>query len=320
MKALRKLAPLLLTALLGDCATGPDSPDVPGSGVTEPGIKTLQEILPGAYSNFAQMHGQHADVAVTDIRIRQLQTIGEPVFLFEKELRGQDTYSHDLYWLKLNRKTRHAELHFTRLHDDELSLPIQDILPIAWQRVLPGCVIPLDRNGDRFTGQTNPATCVIEHPLQGETRLTRSLAIGRDTMTIKTGVQGAGIREAGDDTLLELQKHRVFIGWASIRIAKGQQQDEPVAWQLSQVFSTRDDGRLNHLYDQQMARLDYGLQLTRLQRFDGEPPYYQLSIISLETGQTQAYQWFQPESEHLNLNLDWFQASLEPISTADPQP
>ncbi len=314
MRFPRKPALLFLTTLLVNCATGPDSPDTPVSAETESDIKILQNLLPGTYSNFAQIYAQSGDDAVTDIRIRQLKTMGEPVFLFEKELRDQDTFSNDLYWLKFNNKTRQAEFYFTHLDEDELSLPMQEILSIAWQRVLPGCVIPLNRAGDRFAGQTNPATCVFENPLQGETRITRSLSIGGDTMTIKTGVQGPGNRSASDDTRLELQKHRVFLGWASIRTESVEQQDKPGAWQLSQVFNVRDDGRVNHLFDQNMALMDYALQLARLHRYDGQLPYYQLSVINLKNGQIQAYKWFQPESESLNLNLDWFQTNLEPIN------
>jgi len=311
---------LFLTALVGGCTTGPDAPDVPGAGEAEVAIKTLQEMLPGTYSNFAQMHGQRTDGAVTDINIRQLRTMGEPVFLFEQVARGQDTSSHDIYWLKLNRQAHRAELHFTRLSDDELSLPMQEILSIAWQRVLPGCVIPVQLVGERFIGQADPASCVSDDPLQGKLRFTRSLDLGRDTMTIKTGIEGAGPHKAVTDTRLELQKHRVFEGWSSFRIGARAQQDKPGEWQLSQVFHTRDDGRINPLYDQQMAEMDYGLQLSRLQRFDGEPPYYQLSVINMQNGQTQAYQWFEPGSVSLNLNLDWFQTSLDLLDPAELQP
>ncbi len=320
MKALCKLAPLFLTALLGGCVTGPGTPDVRGSVEAEVAIKTLQEMLPGTYSNFAQMHGQRTDAAVTDIRIRQLKTMGEPVFLFEQVARGQDTSSHDIYWLKLNRQAHRAELHFTRLTEDELSLPMQEILLIAWQRVLPGCVIPINRVGERFIGQTNPASCVNDDPLQGKLRFTRSLDLGGDTMTIHTGIEVAGQHETATDTRLELQKHRVFVGWSSFRTGTGPQQDKPGEWQLSQVFHLRDDGRINPLYDQQMAEMAYGLQLSRLHRFDGELPYYQLSVINMQNGQTQAYQWFEPGSVSLNMNLDWFQTSLDLLDPAELQP
>jgi len=320
MKAPPKLAVLLLVALLGNCASAPDSEKPAVSGQAESDFETLQDMLPGAYSNFAWSQQQEVDAPVTDLRIRRLITSGEPVFLFEQELRGQDVYVYDLYWLKRNHRAQRAELYFTRLSKDELPLPMQDTLASAWQRVLPGCVMPIERVGERFEARTDPATCVFENPLQGRTRLLRSLSIGAETLTVRNQVEGPGGRPTGAGGVLVLKKHQVFVGWASIRIEARTEQGEPGEWQLSQVFRTRDDGRVNHLYDQSMTAMDFGLQLARLQRFEGEADYYRVSVINLENGQTQAYQWFEPGSGVLDVNFDWFQAHLEPAGPEDTQP
>lgn len=319
MRMLLKLAALLLASALTSCTSTPSSRDSTENAAAESALAALQAMLPGVYSNFAWNGGQGAEAPVTDLRIRQLKTAGAPVFLFEQYLRGQDIYSYDLYWLKLNDEKQRAELYFARLGENELSLPMQDTLSNAWQRVLPGCVMPLKRAGEQFTSATDPATCVFEDPLRGQTRLSRRLSTDGNTMTIETGLRDAvGVR-TGDDLLLNLQKHRTFTGWASFRVESGQE-DGPGEWRLSQVFQLRDDGRVNQLYDQKMSLMPFGLQLARLQRFDGEPPHYKLSVINLENGQTQAYTWFEPESGVLNLNLDWFQASLEPAKPEDQQP
>lgn len=320
MQAPRKLAVLLLAALLGNCASAPDSKKPVVSGLAAPEFKTLQDMLPGAYSDFARRQEQDADAPVTDLRIRQLITDGEPVFLFEQELRGQEVYSYDLYWLKRNHQAQRAELYFTRLDQDELSLSMQQTLAIAWQRVLPGCVMPINRVGERFEARTDPGTCVFENPLQGRTRLLRSLSIDAETLALRNELEDPRGRPTGDRTALVLKQHKVFVGWASIRIEARTEQDTPGQWQLSQVFSTRDDGRVNHLYDQTMTPMAFGLQLARLHRFEGEPDYYKVSVINLENGQTQAYQWFEPGSGAMNVNLDWFQASLEPARLEDTQP
>ena len=316
----RKLALLLLTAFLCSCAAGPDTRNLSANGEAKPDIETLQQMLPGAYSNFAQVHDQQPDVPVTDISIRQLKTIGDPVFLFEQKLRGQATSSFDLYWLRRNRQTGLAEFHFTHLAEGELSLPMQEVLSIAWQRVLPGCAIPLNRDGINFSGQTDPANCVFEHPLQGEIRLKRGFSIGRDGMTIKTATQGIGNQNSNEETLLELQKHRGFKARASLHDESGQPQGAAEVWQMSQDFNIRDDGRVNDLYGQDMTPMGFGLQLARLYRVDGEPPQYLLSVINRENGQTQAYQWFKQDSKFLNLEFDWFQASLEAIEQEIPLP
>jgi hypothetical protein len=320
MKTTRTLAVLFLAVLLGNCASLPDQGKAAVLSQAESGFETVRDMLPGVYSNFAWAEEQGSESPVTDLRIRQLKTDGEPVFLFEQYLRGQDIYSYDLYWLKLNHAQRRAELYFARLDENELSLPMRDTLSIAWNRVLPGCVMPLEHEGnDRFTGATDPATCIFEDPLRGQTSLLRHLSFDADTMTIETGLRDAGNRKSDDDRLLELQKHRTFTGWASFRTEPAQQ-DEPGDWQLSQVFQLRDDGRVNQLYDQQMSLLDFGLQLARLNRIEGEPPYYKLSVINLANGQTQAYQWFGPGSTDLNLNLDWFQTNLAPARPEERQP
>ena len=315
----RKLAVLLLVAALAGCASAPGSRDNRENDAAESDLAALRDMLPGVYSNFAWKETLGVDAPVTDLRVRQLKTDGEPVFLFEQYLRGREVYSYDLYWLKFNHEKRRGEIYFARLDEDELSLPMQDTLSNAWQRVLLGCVMPLERAGAQFTGATDPSTCVFEDPLRGQTRLSRRLSTDGDTLTIETGLRDAGNRSTGDDLLLNLQKHRTFTGWASFRLDTGQQ-DEPGEWQLSQVFQLRDDGRVNHIYDQQMSMLDFGLQLARLHRFDGEPPYYRLSVINLANGQVQAFQWFDPGSADLNLNLDWFQANLAPARPEEMQP
>jgi len=306
--------------MLANCASAPVSRHViENGGESESGMKTLQARLPGVYSNFAWSQAQAVETPVTDLRIRQLKTDGEPVFLFEQYVRDQDIYSYDLYWLKLNRKNQQPEFFFSHLDEDELSLPMQDTLTIAWQRVLPGCVMPLEHAGDKFTAATDPTTCMFADPLRGKTRLSRRLSTDGDTMTLETGLGQAGNRKTGDDLLLQMQKHRIFTGTISIR-KETVQQEEPGAWQLSQVFQLRDDGRVNQIYDQEMALMDFGLQLSRLHRFDGEPDYYKLSVVNPDSGQTQAYQWFNPGSTKLNLNLDWVKADLMPIQPEESQP
>lgn len=317
MKNYRKPILAALCATLGGCAGAPGIP--PGdTGETDTG--SIVRLLPGYYSNYAQMHDLGADGPVTDINIRQLKTASEIVFLFTSELRGQDVASYDLYWLSNDRRTRQAAFHFSRLTQDELSLPMQETLSIARQRVVPGCALPVKRAGDRFEGQTDPATCVFEDPMQGRTSLVRSLSINGEALTIKNRVAASKAGEDGGEASLVLQRHHGYVGWASIRLEPVTQQGEPGAWQLSLVFNARDDGRIVDLYDPQMAPMAFGLQLARLPRFEGEPAYFKLSVINQANGQTQAYQWFEPESEFLNMNLDWFQAGLEPIVPADPLP
>jgi hypothetical protein len=318
LNIIHKLAPMLLAVLLSSCATKPGTLKNPSVNNAVADMQTLQSLLPGVYSNFAQTHADDPGGPVTDINIRQLKTDGEPVFLFESGLRGSDQQDFEIYWLKLNRQSGQAEFYFTRLREDEVSLPMQDILARGWQRIEPGCVIAMRRIDHRLNGQTDPDSCVYENPLGEASRLTRALSVGPDDLTIKTELTGGAQQDPRLKAHLELQKHRGFVGWASIRSETDPQQDEPGTWQLSQFFNTRDDGRVNQLYDQKMKPWNFGLQLARVHRFEGQPPYYLLSVINLKSGQNQAYQWFEPGTEHLNFNLDWFQISLELETGSEP--
>lgn len=311
MNLICKLAPLLMAGLLNACVALPEprqtAADINGRVL----IERIQNVLPGAYSNFAQTYQNHSSDPVTDINIRQLKTVGEPVFLFESEQRGLDTSIYDIYWLKLNPQTQQAEFHFARLRKDELSLPTQTVVAKVWQRVQPGCVVVLSDAEDRLAGQTNPDTCMFEHPLRGESRLIHSLLIGNDTLNIKTEYSYADTQPSTDIHLLELQKHRIFEGWAGTRPETVQGQDRPGEWQLSSVFSLRDDGRLTSLRNRQTTSMGFGLRLSKLPWIEGKPPYMLLAVINLESGAIQAYKWFEPETERFDLNLDWFQANLE---------
>ena len=304
---------MLLSVTLCGCAAAPGQQDVPSEAHDKVPLTLLQNLLPGTYSNYAQIHAAGNDSPVTDVRIRQVKAAGEAVFLFESEQRRSADAKYDIYWLKPNSRTLQAEFHFTRLGADELSLPTQEVIRAAWQRVQPGCAVTMKRVENRIVGQSNPETCVFEDPLQGRTSLTRRLefGIGNDTLTIQNRIENATEQESGDNESLELLRHRVFTGWASVRLEAGTAEGEPGQWQLSTVFDIRDDGRIHHLRSQDLSSLGFGLQLSRLHRVEGEPPYFLLAVINLESGATQAFNWFEPWSASLDMNLDWMQANLQ---------
>ena len=314
------LMPLLVTLLLGACTPLAKIPETPESVNRQLVADQIANWLPGAYSNFAQIHEDDTSRPVTDIKIRKLKTAEEPVFLLESQQRESGASVYDIYWLKLNQSTQDVELHFARLRADELMLAIPDVLAAAWQRVVPGCVIVMSQPGGLIEGRSNPQTCFFEHLVQGETRLERSLSLGAETLNIENTLAVAAGQVPAQSALLKLQKHHTFEGWASTRTPAGPDQDRPGDWQLSNVFNIRDDGRINRLYDTEMNAMPYGLQLARLPWREGEPPYMLLSIINMEHQAIQGYSWFEPESESINLNLDWFQTNLEPVKQAEPEP
>jgi hypothetical protein len=310
---------MLLSVTLCGCAAAPVQQEAPPEPYDKVPITLLQNLLPGTYSNYAQIHAAGSESPVTDIRIRQVKAAGEAVFLFESEQRRSADAKYDIYWLKPNPQTMQAEFHFTRLGADELSLPTQEVIRLAWQRVQPGCAVTMRRVENRIVGQSNAETCVFEDPLQGKTSLIRHLdfGIGNDTLIIQNRIESAAGQESGDKESLELLRHRVFTGWASVRLEAGTAEGEPGQWQLSTVFDIRDDGRIHHLRSQDRTSLGFGLQLSRLHRVEGEPPYFLLAVINLESGAPQAFNWFEPSSTSLDMNLDWMQANLQSKQTGE---
>ncbi len=308
-----RTAVMLLSVSLCGCAAAPEQQDVPPEPHDKVLITLLQNLLPGTYSNYAQIHAAGNDSPVTDVRIRQVKAAGEAVFLFESEQRRSADAKYDIYWLKPNPQTMQAQFHFTRLGADELSLPTQEVIRVAWRRVQPGCTVIMRRVENRIVGQSNPETCVFEDPLEGRTSLIRRLdfGIGNDTLYIQNRIEDAAGRVLGGKESLELLRHRVFTGWASVRLEAGTAEGEPGQWQLSTVFDIRDDGRIHHLRSQDRNSLGFGLQLSRLHRVEGEPPYFLLAVINLESGAPQAFNWFEPTSANLDMNLDWMQANLQ---------
>jgi hypothetical protein len=317
MRSIRVITLASIAVLLGSCEPTTDNQNLPSSKESQALKTQIQSWFPGAYSNYAQRHEDEFAKPVTDLDIRQLNTNGEPVFLFESMQRDSDTSSHEVYWLKTKHGSPNAELHFSYLTEDDLSLPITEVLAIAWQRVNPGCVIEVIQKADQISGQTNPDTCVFEHLLQGETRLHRTISLSEDSLTIENSLTAPGAQDSTDITVLNLQKHRVFNGWASSRTPAGPEQEFAGDWKLSTIFSIRDDGRINNIRDQNRESIGFGVQLAKLKWVEDKPQHMLLSIINMETGFTQAYTWFDPENEILELNLSWFQTNLE-LKQTDP--
>jgi len=268
--------------------------------------------LPGTYSNFAQVVENNQDSPVTDLNIRRLNNEGEPVLLFASQQRDSDLVRYDVYWLKLNEQSKQTELYFSRLTGSELSLSMQATLALAWQRVIPGCVMVLSSDEDRISGQTQPETCRFENPLEGETRLYRRLSLEKDLLEMETSVMLPGEQHTAGSGKLEMQKHREYQGQISVRADKDMADSDTAEWRSSIRFNTRDDGRTIQLYDGDMKTLPFGIQLARLHWREGEPRFLKLSVINMESGAIQAYQWFDPGSGQLTMNLEWITLGLEP--------
>ncbi len=311
MKLSFKLAALYLVGLLSNCATLPDTQTATDDARTKELINRIHKALPGTYSNFAQINENGTDAPVTDLNIRQLSASGEPVFLFASQERGSITARYDIYWLKLNPLTKKAEFHFARLTGAELSLSLQETIATAWQRVLPGCVIVLEANGEQLQGHSRPDTCRFEDPYRGETRIYRMLALGANSLELETAVMAPGEQHNAGDGNLIMQKHRFYAGSASISVAVNPATGEYEEWQDLSRFSLFDDGRVIRLYSRNLAAMGFAVQLARLHWRAGEPPYLRLAIINETSGATQAFQWIEPGSERIDLNLEWLTIKLE---------
>jgi len=310
MKILLTLVLLATSGLLSSCAMQSTARTAPADHGAQVLIERLQAALPGAYSSYAQVQDSAAGSPVIDLNIRPLNIPGEPVFLFESRTRDLRSTDDDIYWVKQNPQSGRAELHFTRLTGDELSMSLQDTLAIAWQRVQPGCVIVLSADAQHIYGQSRPESCRFENPFEGETRFYRSFSLGPTGLEMATEALRPGEQATPANRKLILQKLKIY--QARVSVGKLDQTTGKYGeWQSSAPFNIRDDGAVIRLYSSDMKPMQIAVQLALLHWRDGEPPYYKFTVIDSLTGLTQAYRWFKAGSEPIVMKLKWFRAELE---------
>jgi|GEM_PF-3064238 len=283
----------------------------------------LQNWLPGFYSNYAQVieAGGEED-SVTDLTISQLPTQNEPVFLFESQQRDSAVANYDLYFVKLNPESGQQELHFSRMTGSDLSKPLPETLAIGWARVLPECVITLapfnvqtpvsvDR---QLFGKSKTETCRFEDPIHGEIAFERSLSISSDQINMTEVELKPGEVIAEQPVVIQFQQHQAYEGTVSLSSAASGDDEGTSGWQTSTTFNLYDDGRVSHVYDSDMKKMNYSIRLSRLHWRDNEPPYLRLEILHLESGEAQAYSWFDPDSKQIDWELDWAEVHLKELT------
>jgi len=302
---------LCLTALLSAYTSQPHAQTADKDGSGKEILDHIRQSLPGSYSNLAQVNKNGGGRLATDLHIRQIFAEGEPVFIFESQQRGSWEARFDIYWLKLNPQTQQPEFHFAHLSGSELSLSRQETLATAWKRVLPGCVITLEGTANLLQGHSQPDTCRFEDPIHGQSRIYRMLALGNNNLQLETIMIAPGDEYAAGSNTLSMLKHQLYTG--SVSMSPDTAADTPSTgeWRQSGNFNMHDDGRINRLYDSSSS-MGFAIQLARLYRHQGESPSLKISIINLENNGTQAFQWFEPGSEQLQIDLDWIKVKLEP--------
>jgi hypothetical protein len=280
-------------------------------------ISRLKNDLPGYYSNFTQVvEAGGVEQSATDLTIRELITEGNPVFLFETHSRSTSSRHYDLYWPQINPFSRSLELQFTRISGSELSATVPESLATAKQRALPGCLIEILVSGTQMQGQTQPETCRFENPAHGESRLYRSVVLGSvidgsNSLDITSLELEPGETADEDIPPMRFQKHQAYIGSISISpdvISEAIQSDQ---WQESTAFNLHDDGRIAHMLDTDMNKMDYTIKLSRQHWRENEPAYLRLEVIQVKTGEIMAYSWFKPDSEIVEFDSDWVKVDLK---------
>jgi len=287
----------------------------------------FQRLFPGSYSNFAEAHsGQDApgsikdghfdrstkdDTKVIDVDIRRLMAQGDPAFLYASHVRGNDATDYTIYRMAINRKSDEVELRFSSIPPGELSLSVPEVLFAARARMQKNCNIVLQLNQGRLQGSMRMDACTFQHPDQGSEVSPGSLTLDDDGLQIETRLlhpdRSSDVRKA-HLTLLRLHTYK---GWMSHRPDRQANSLAPGEWRLSRTFELRDDGRINKIYNDKAQAMQYGLQLSRRFWRAGEAPYLHLSVINMANMEIQAFSWFAPGKQQLEINLKWLQTSLQ---------
>lgn len=118
---------------------------------------------------------------------------------------------------------------------------------------------------------------------------------------------------------LQFQKRQVFEGDVSIGLNATTDEPESGQWQTSTKFIVIDDGRVSRLYDADMNNMEYAIKLSRLHWRKDELTYLKLEVIQVDSGEAQAYSWFNPDSDQIKLDLDWVKVNLKKISLQNSQ-
>lgn len=283
-------------------------------------IDWIRNELPGSYTNYTQVvESGYSEESSTDLTVRELTVNELPVFLFESHQRNSAQTNYDLYWTAHNPQSNRLELQFSRISGSELSLNEAESLHIGFERAIPGCAIDLQLSDAQLTGQTMPDSCAFENPVNGRTRVYRSINLSPDQLQLVTLELAPGEVVAGDPPVFYFQKQQIFKGEVSINISTSTDGDEPVQWLTSTQFIVIDDGRVSRLYDADMNNMDYAIKLSRLHWRDNEPAYLKLEVIRADSGEAQAYSWFNPGSDQIVFEQDWVKVNLQKTSLQDAQ-
>lgn len=280
----------------------------------------LQNWLPGFYSNYTQViEAGGVEDSVTDLTVSQLPTQNEPVFLFESRQRNSVDANYDLYFARLNAQSRQPELHFSRLTGSDLSKSLPETLEIGWQRVLPECVIALAPVNDQTAasvdrqlfGKSDTETCKFEDPLHGKVAFERSLSVSSNKIDM-TGVElqpDEAIVES--PAVLQFQQHQAYQGTVTLNTATLAAGEASPEWQVSTPFHLYDDGRVNKIYATDMQQMGYAIKLSKQHWRDNEPAYLRLEILLLNSGEAQAYSWFEADSKQIDWEMEWARVHLK---------
>jgi len=304
----RAVVPVLAAVLLSACATAPSEPP-PDTRFFDAQVEALRAGLPGNYSNFTQAQASGNESPVIDVVVRALSFDDQATFLVSRRPRGGAVDQHQLYWFSRGPGDS-LRVRFAPLSENQLSLPLPQLLASAEQRFRPGCELPLVVTPDGLSGETEAARCRFSHPEHGDIGLLRELRIGRGELVIAERLLDATGQSVTADGILALRKHRPYSGWAGIRAGADIPADDPSGWRLSQAVSLWDDGATWPLQDAAGDPLDVALQLGQVFWKSDQPPVLRLAVIRPSDGRMLAYGFAQPGSEIIGLNLDWFQAGL----------
>lgn len=304
MNTVIRLFLIIAISLLTACAGQEKQTEKPtGLSGTEV-LQSLQQHLPGHYSNFAQQWLDNKQpLRLLDVTLLKANNSEVWMLTRQQEFSRQDSSQSSM---------RQQILLFRTTEDDEIKFrfaphkgePSAALVSIASGRVafLPGCEITLFPGKDGLLGQTSASECKLPGA-NNPAGLSKSIKIQAGIITIADQLSRDGT-SSGAANIQQFYRSQLFTGWAGFKTAHSD-------WQQVAPFEIYTDGEELSLIDPDGNNTGIHIRLSQVPWKKGERMILRLDLIDPATGKPTTYAFTDPDAENIGLNLGDVQLGLK---------
>jgi len=188
-------------------------------------------------------------------------------------------------------------------------------LTIKELKYSPDCAVYFQRQARNvYRGSTVTGACTVESERLGKSVILEDhIELGAETLSILSSARdesGKLIYGNVDGVPHRHRKVRFFDGW--IVIYRGDRTANPNAKERNTMRNVvlHSEGRVVPVIWEDGRRSGYSLQLARLSYQNEKMHLLTLKLLDDATGQAVSYAWADPSTQHIGLNLQWFQTGL----------